>query len=271
MIDHSKWSEEFQKPFPKAEIEWRIARAFQDDDKTIKAKCLAYVTARAVQNRLDEVVGMTNWEIKFDVDHTSKTVLCTIRIRIQGEHWVEKTDGADMTDIEAFKGGLSSAMKRAAVQWGIGRYLYGLDEGKAIVYPKYQADAHYQPKNEKKKIPAFYWNPPALPDWALTEEEKGKSAALAAQKVPNPLAKPETPPEGGVSGPTSDECKRLFGVAKKRLWTADNVRNFVKTTYNASGLSGLTREQFEDMKLMAENLTYAQAQEEIRTRAGLNQ
>jgi len=34
--------------------------------------------------------------------------------------------GAENSDIEPVKGGLSDSFKRAAVQWGIGRYLYSL-------------------------------------------------------------------------------------------------------------------------------------------------
>ena len=40
-----------------------------------------------------------------------------------------KWDAAENTQVEAVKGGRSGAMKRAAVQWGIGRYLYNLEEG----------------------------------------------------------------------------------------------------------------------------------------------
>ncbi len=32
------------------------------------------------------------------------------------------------SDIESVKGGLSDSMKRAAVEWGIGRYLYGMTQ-----------------------------------------------------------------------------------------------------------------------------------------------
>ena len=53
--------------------------------------------------------------------------LCTIQIFDDERHeWMEKTDGAENTDYEPVKGGLSDAMKRAASQWGIGRYLYKL-------------------------------------------------------------------------------------------------------------------------------------------------
>ena len=38
--------------------------------------------------------------------------------------WISKSDGADDSNIEGAKGGLSDAFKRAAVKFGIGRYLY---------------------------------------------------------------------------------------------------------------------------------------------------
>ena len=41
------------------------------------------------------------------------------------EEWVWRTDGAPTTDIEALKGGISGAIKRVAVQFGMGAYLYG--------------------------------------------------------------------------------------------------------------------------------------------------
>jgi hypothetical protein len=40
---------------------------------------------------------------------------------------VVKSNGAGDTDVEGPKGALSDAFKRAAVLWGIGRYLYSLE------------------------------------------------------------------------------------------------------------------------------------------------
>lgn len=152
-------------PFPPGDIEWRIGRAGVKNDK-VWATCLAYVTNRAIMERLDAVVGPANWRNEYREWTTgSPGVLCGISIRV-GDEWVTKWDGAEQTDIESVKGGLSNAMKRAAVQWGIGRYLYDLPEGKATISEKGQ---HYQAKNEKKQTPAFRWDPPALPKWALPE------------------------------------------------------------------------------------------------------
>ena len=61
------------------------------------------------------------------VNHTPEIqggFLCTLSIRINDE-WIEKEDGASVTDFESVKGGISNAFKRVASSgFGIGRYLY---------------------------------------------------------------------------------------------------------------------------------------------------
>ena len=87
-----------------------------------KAQALAYLDARDVMDRLDEVCGPENWQTKYDETARGR-VLCSIGISI-GDEWVWKSDGAGNTAVEGEKGGISDSLKRAAVQWGIGRYLY---------------------------------------------------------------------------------------------------------------------------------------------------
>lgn len=91
---------------------------------------LAYIDARDVMNRLDEVCGPDAWQDRY-TETASGRVLCTIEILSQMPNgdwaWVAKSDGAGSTDVEGDKGGISDAFKRAAVKWGIGRYLYDLD------------------------------------------------------------------------------------------------------------------------------------------------
>lgn len=153
--------------FAPSDIEWRIGRAGVKNDK-VWATCLAYITNRAIMDRLDAVCGPGGWRNEFRYEQGG-AILCGLSIKI-GDEWVTKWDGAEATDIEAVKGGLSNAMKRAGVQWGIGRYLYDLPEGRAEIS---ESGTHYAPKNEKKNIPAFKWNPPKLPNWALpTKAEK---------------------------------------------------------------------------------------------------
>lgn len=145
------------EPFAPYDIEWRIQQSGKKGSRPW-GMCLAYVTNRAIMDRLDLVVGPENWRNAFQAGPEGG-VLCGISIHI-GDEWVTKWDGAENTDIEAVKGGLSSAMKRAAVHWGIGRYLYNLTTG----WARFCEDGLYTAKVDGEY---FKWSPPDLPPWAL--------------------------------------------------------------------------------------------------------
>lgn len=148
-----------KEPFPYEDIEWRLQSCGKTNGK-FWGKCLAYVTNRAICNRLDEVCGPENWKNEFD-KAPDGGVLCGLSIKI-GDEWITKWDGAENTNIEAVKGGLSGAMKRAAsTGWGIGRYLYNLEESWVEVSEKGKFSG------KTKEGDWFKWNPPALPSWAL--------------------------------------------------------------------------------------------------------
>ena len=73
-------------------------------------------------DRFDEAFGNDGWKDSYSTWKT-KGVLCTLYVKC-GDNWVSKEDGADDTAIESTKGGISDALKRAAVKWGMGRDLY---------------------------------------------------------------------------------------------------------------------------------------------------
>lgn len=163
-------------PFKEDEIEWRIAQSGKKGNGQIWAMCLAYVQARAIMNRLDEVCGPENWQVDYRFVSATEAgtpgVMAQISIRCgaEGHHaWVGKEDGAEQTDIESFKGGISSALKRAGSVWGIGRYLYKLDSAYATIVARGTKDEKYA---KTKDGTEFYWVPPALPAWALPAGEK---------------------------------------------------------------------------------------------------
>ena len=117
---------ELAMPFAPEDLEWRLQRADKDGKWGI---AVPFVTNRAIQNRLDDVVGPENWYNDFKPWHGvggKEAQLCGISIRY-GDGFITKWDGAEDSDIEPIKGGLSDSMKRAAVQWGIGRVLYNMD------------------------------------------------------------------------------------------------------------------------------------------------
>jgi hypothetical protein len=198
-------------PFPSADVEWRIQSAGVKGDK-VWARCLAYITSRAVMQRLDDVCGPENWRNEY-MFGPNNAVLCGIAIKVlfnaNGSEWVTKWDGAENTDVEAVKGGLSSAMKRTAVQWGIGRYLYDLDEGFANVH---ENGKHYAGKNEKKGTPAFKWDPPPLPAWALPQ-----SSAAAPPRQPKPQGAPSPTPKAASPADRLVGGKRLGDLSDAKL------------------------------------------------------
>lgn len=160
---------ELAEPFDPLDIEWRIQRTSKDNKG---AWVLAYIDNRAVMNRLDKVVGAFNWR-------NTKTqfkdgVVDTIEIRNPDNpaEWVGKSDGADPTQIEPFRGAMSDSMKRSAVLWGIGRYLYQLESFRIPLIEGYKKDDDWykvelkDPKNPSDKI-WYSWHPPELPEWAL--------------------------------------------------------------------------------------------------------
>lgn len=131
---------ELKKPFDPKYIEWRIQKKSKDGTKGM---AMAYVDARAISNRLDELTERSlidGWSVDyrpidmgvikrqrrgFDTEEPIKGFICSITLYNGGEKYTRE-DGANLTDFEAFKGGLSGAFKRAASAWGIGRYLYDL-------------------------------------------------------------------------------------------------------------------------------------------------
>jgi len=108
-------------PFDPAAISWRVGSTTKD--KT-KGMALAYIDARDVQDRLDAACGSAGWQCRYP--HANGKTVCAIGIKI-GDDWIWKEDGAGDSDVEAEKGALSDAFKRAAVRWGVGRYLYDLE------------------------------------------------------------------------------------------------------------------------------------------------
>jgi Rad52/22 family double-strand break repair protein len=108
-------------PFAPDRVSWRVGSTTKDKSKGM---ALAYIDARDVMGRLDEVCGPAGWQNRYS--HAEGTTICEIGI-LCADTWVWKADGAGDTDVEKEKGALSDAFKRAAVRWGIGRYLYDVD------------------------------------------------------------------------------------------------------------------------------------------------
>ena len=158
------------EPFDEEDIEWRVSRAGVGSDGGIYCNVLCYCTARAIMRRLDEVCGPGNWKNEAMTVHnippTHIAMQVGISIRIDNE-WVTKWDVSEPTKVEPIKGGFSGAMKRAGAQWGIGRYLYQLDEAFAETSKTGGKGWNYARLPRDDGGAKYYWKPPKLPSWAL--------------------------------------------------------------------------------------------------------
>lgn len=187
-------SEKLKAPFRADEIEWRVDRGVQSQKGNF-VFVLAYVSNRAIQNRLDETFGPFGWKNDFR-EWKEGNQICAISVKDpETGEWICKEDGSDNSNMEAVKGGLSNAMKRAAVQWGIGRYLYKLEQ---TMIPLKDSGQHYAQvkvkSNGNETYIKGYWDEPKLPAWALPAGDNGQQkAAPPAQPTTEQPTAPQQP------------------------------------------------------------------------------
>jgi hypothetical protein len=194
------------EPFEEHEVKWRVQREGETGGRVWVA-VIAYIDASAVMQRLDRVVGPENWANRFE--QLEGGVICGLSIRMHDHargDWVTKWDGSAPTKTEPFKGGLSGAMKRAAVMWGIGRYLHGMGEVYAEVVQ--QNDQRYR-QARRIKGKDYRWLPPKLdakylPKPNTTPRQQRDEQARGGAPAPMAAA------VAAVAGPIATTQPRMF-------------------------------------------------------------
>lgn len=176
------------QPFAPADLEWRLQHVNTEKPYGI---AVPYVTNRAIQNRLDDVVGPDNWYNDYRPWHNSgkkESQLCGLSIYFEEKKlWITKWDGAEDSDIESIKGGLSDSMKRAAVQWGIGRVLYEMDA--VLVDVEQRGKTWVIAKKEQTKLDNAYLD-------LLKRKGLPPASAGGTQNPKQPQEQPSAPNDG---------------------------------------------------------------------------
>ena len=208
--------QKLKAPFPDKEVKWRVGSVSIPKNKV---QLLAYVDARAVQDRLDEVFGIEGWESHFQC--IEKNFICTITCHFPdlnrpGETIsISKSDGAEQTDFEAWKGGISDAFKRAAVQFGVGRYLYASDAPWVEVTPQrpqgvpYSAYNYVNYSKKGETIKGYY----KVPSLAITDQRPSPADTCPQTTISSSALnhqRPQLPADvGGVRSSLSPEKIKL--------------------------------------------------------------
>lgn len=170
------------EPFEPREVKFKPQMV-----KNNRCLAMAYIDARLIQDRLDDVLGVENWEDGYKI-LPDGSVMCRLKIKL-GDRWISKTDVGSPSEQpdggDRLKAAFSDALKRAAVKFGIGRYLYRL--------PASWVD--YDPV--KKQIV----QPPQMPAFAVPKAKtKAAPKSEAPKAEPKFEAKTEAKPALPVSG-----------------------------------------------------------------------
>jgi len=220
-------------PFSDEELEWRATQVFEGRNGQLpKALVVPYVQSRAIMNRLDEVVGWDRWE-NLVQELPGGGIIQGIRIWLSDSRSITKWDGSDRTNIEATKGGISGALKRAAILFNIGRYLYNYEAQWVEIRPN-RSSTHDEYVNDKKKQISGYFTPPKLGETSSRlkansskQNQVPQPPKQQTQQVPSGMI--ECTLEGfvekqsNVGGPflevwveSNGELARLFAIGKMR-------------------------------------------------------
>ena len=262
------------KKFPIEDIEWRVQQCGQDKNGNPWAKISAYITNRAIMQRLDDVVGAGFWEDDYKATPCNTGYQCGISVWV-GDRKITKWDGAEFKgagSIDKVKSTFSNAEKRAGVKWGIGRYLYQIGEVFAVCeYCDYQNKVKsgftfqrgkYKKDSKEVKF-SFQFKVPALPEWVypitpttinklktLFATVNNKDELRFAWENAYKLANSENDDEiMATLTKAKDEAKtRLEDQAQldnnanleKLKYTVNNQINIIKAANNESAVNGLT-------------------------------
>ena len=139
--------EKLKAYFPEEDIQWRITATTQDKTKGL---AVPYLDTRAIQKRLDETLGIDGWKVSYrDIDDG---FICSLSLKLN-DQWITKEDGANKTDYEKIKGGISAAFKRTASSgFGVGRYIYDIP----LTWIKVKKQGNSYVPDEKISLPSKY-------------------------------------------------------------------------------------------------------------------
>jgi len=213
---------------------------------------LAYVTARTVMNPLDEVLGPENWWD--DYTPLEHSVVCRLSVSLPGGEVITKSDAggcAGMSDAgDDDKSGFSDAFKRAAVKFGVGRYLY--QDGVAALTPLQRLDraieaATVKPQDAPVAAPAKAPSPKRASVSPVVEDKPdgdvwGDATDASPAATPAPMSAAELYDHVKRTG----QLRALRAIQEKcgypsavREWSTDQVRvAFARLPQQATSANG---------------------------------
>lgn len=245
--------------FNKDQIYWRVAD--KNEDRSL-GRVVPYIDSRTVQTRLDKVVGFDKWKTNYTeiiVNNRLIGVRCSLAI-LTDNGWVEKEDAAHLdpgSPLEfAVKGAYSDAFKRAAVHWGIGRYLYAfksqivpLVEGKITSIPELPAEFVKEGDTSVSPTEIFVG---ALNDKSSDKDSQSPAASTTATDAETtPQASSDNIESSPATSDTVDGATLDAKGSKDSTPIAENAEASVANPVPTSVESDPVTAEFNKLKLAA--------------------
>jgi hypothetical protein len=187
-----------------------------------RALALPYVDCRVIQDRLDDVLGIDGWQDQY-TPLPDGSVVCELRCRIGGE-WIVKTDVGSPSEQpdggDRLKAAFSDALKRAAVKFGIGRYLYRLPP-QWVDYDGQKRRFARTPELPRESTAAGKMNGQA-PERIITDEERQALSQLLTRK--NKTVKAAMKSAGSDGTELADLTREQYRLLVGKLERLPDVR-----------------------------------------------
>ena len=223
-------------PFDEKDIAWKPQTVTQN-----RALAVAYIDARTVAERLDQVVE-GDWS--FDWEQASNGCVKG-RLTVCGIIRCDVGEQGDGPQGKTLKAAVSDALKRSAVLFGVGRYLYHL--------PAQWVDYDAQ---HKRLV-----HTPELPDWAKPEGAQSQSAPQPGeQQPPPPITESKKPqPVQQKAAPKPAGWEGWSKPARDRFWAKvgemNLSREIVHKEFGVESMKEWDR-SMEDANAILEILNY---------------
>lgn len=191
---------------------WKLQSYTKAKDK---AMCVAFIDARDVTKRLNEicVYGWHRDHFILGID-----VYCKVGLTMPDGSIIWRADaGESENDTERGKTAASDSFKRAAKEFGIGLFLYDLDIVRLPV--KKEGDYHNIVDEQGNKV------------WDLTKyinEEYGKKKTTTPQNTPKPKETPKT--KLIALNPTHKNWSAVVDKLRNKDVTMEAIKQFYSLT-----------------------------------------
>jgi len=225
--------------FRYTDIEFVIVNAFDyntQNGQQIKAFALPYIKKESGEQRLDEVLGVDNWENDFTFPDAQGRIKYKIKFRVgEGDDWREKNEGSTIDTSDrgqfsktAFESGLAFAEKRCIAKLGVGRYLKLCPDLQVEISHGFQPGWNkysFKSKVDKTNYVSFWWKEPMLPkeflhpdDMHLADQIDDDTSNLKSKPKSKP--KPKAQPASDAQWDIIETYYKALPLAEQDKWTS---------------------------------------------------